>query len=306
MYEWNEMVQRMIDWVDEHLDATPSLLAISQQLGYSPYYCTKQFHALTGMTLREYVTMRRISGVALELRDTEERILDIAVKYGFSSQEALTRAFVKAFNITPNAYRKSKRPIPLAIRQEVYTPYHYAMKESGSMGAISSIQYVEVKVEKIPAHKLVGIWDLKSNNYGSFWSNGHDCDDICGTLASLSGRVLPGQLGQLGGWFYENTKKGYFYGLAMPEEDEGLIPEGMELRPVPESEYVVFHHPPYDYLKDNPAVMQAVEAMAWNFDPRTIGYVWDYEGNKQEYQRHFPEGYGYAVVRPVKRAPIQP
>ncbi|MNO39032.1 Regulatory protein SoxS [compost metagenome] len=73
MYEWNEMVQLMVDWVDGHLDETPSLLKMSQQLGYSPYYCTRQFHSLTGMTLRDYVKIRRISCAALELRDTDDR-----------------------------------------------------------------------------------------------------------------------------------------------------------------------------------------------------------------------------------------
>ncbi|MFD1910487.1 helix-turn-helix domain-containing protein [Paenibacillus rhizoplanae] len=83
MYEWNEMVQRMIDWVEEDLAASPTLLEMSKHLGYSPYYCTRQFHVLTGMTLRDYVWQRRIGRAALELRDTDVRILDIAVKFGF-------------------------------------------------------------------------------------------------------------------------------------------------------------------------------------------------------------------------------
>lgn len=36
MYEWNEMVQRMIDWVEEDLAASPTLLEMSKHLGYSP------------------------------------------------------------------------------------------------------------------------------------------------------------------------------------------------------------------------------------------------------------------------------
>lgn len=129
MYEWNEMVQRMVDWLEEHLTENPVLLKMSEQLGYSPYYCSRQFNQYTGMTLRDYVWTRRISRAALELRDTDQRVLDIAVKYGFSSQEAFTRAFHKAFGMTPAAYRKSPRPIPLSIRQEVFSPYHYWIKE---------------------------------------------------------------------------------------------------------------------------------------------------------------------------------
>lgn len=45
MYEWNEMVQLMISWIDNNLTSTPTLLKMSEQLGYSPYYCTKKFHS---------------------------------------------------------------------------------------------------------------------------------------------------------------------------------------------------------------------------------------------------------------------
>ncbi|MDP1510504.1 AraC family transcriptional regulator [Paenibacillus ottowii] len=189
--KWNEMVQLMIDWIDNNLTSAPSLLRMSDQLGYSPYYCTKQFHSLTGMTLRDYVWMRRISRAALELQDSNVRILDIAVKYGFSSHEAFTRAFVKAFEVSPAVYRKNPRPIPLAIRAEVFSPYHYHLKEPDKM-VKEHLQEAEVKIEHIPAHKFIGIWDISSRSYGDFWRNGHNCDEICGTLESMSHLKLPG------------------------------------------------------------------------------------------------------------------
>jgi len=299
MYEWNEMVQRMVDWLEEHLTENPVLLKMSEQLGYSPYYCSRQFNQYTGMTLRDYVWTRRISRAALELRDTDQRVLDIAVKYGFSSQEAFTRAFHKAFGMTPAAYRKTPRPIPLSIRQEVFSPYHYWIKERNRMSEVR-VKSVEIKVEFIPAHKFIGIWDIGAADYMSFWNNGHSCDEVCGTLESMSNHVLPGQLAQTAGWFYRNGKKGYLYGIPVPLDYDGPVPEGMECRVIPESEYLVFHHPPFDYLKDNGAVMKAVEDTAWNYDPKAKGYAWD-EETKQDYQRHFPEGYGYAVLRPVRK-----
>ena len=299
MYEWNKMVQLMIDWVDANLTETTSLLRMSEQLGYSPYYCSRQFNELTGMTLRDYIWTRRISRAALELRDTDERVLDIAMNYGFSSQEAFTRAFVKAFQVTPSAYQKSPRPIPLTIRLEVFSPYHYLIKERDKMSKVH-LQPADIKIEFIPTHKFIGVWDISVQNYGDFWSNGHDCDEICGTLESMSNLVLPGQLGQTAGWFYRNEQKGYLYGIPVALDYTGPIPEGMECREIPESEYLVFYHPPFDYLKDNGAVMRTVEEVAWGFDPKSMGYEWD-EGTKQDYQRHFAEGYGYAVLRPVRK-----
>jgi AraC family transcriptional regulator len=299
MYEWNEMVQLMIDWVEEDLAASPTLLKMSEQLGYSPYYCTKQFHALTGMTLRDYIWQRRIGRAALELRDTDTRILDIAVKFGFSSQEAFSRAFLRAFKVTPHAYRKAPRPIPLAIRAEVFSPYQYLIRERDRMRQVH-LQEAEIKLEFIPAHKFIGIRDIDSNNYGGFWKNGHDCDEVSGTLESMSHHTLPGQLGQTAGWFYQDGRKGYLYGIPVAADYDGVIPEGMECRDVPESEYLVFFHPPFDYLQDNGQVMRTVEEVAWNYDPAAMGYAWD-EEVKQDYQRHFPEGYGYAVLRPVRK-----
>lgn len=243
--------------------------------------------------------MRRISCAALDLRDTDARILDIAVKYGFSSQEAFTRAFVKAFHVTPAVYRRAPRPIPLAIRVEVFSPYHFNVKERGKMVEVN-LQEVEIKTERIPAHKFIGIWDISSQNYGEFWNNGHNCDEISGTLDSMSHLCLPGQLGQTAGWFYQDGQKGYLYGIPVAAEYDGEIPEGMECRDIPESDCLVFFYPPFDYLRANGEVMSIVEQKAWNFDPTEMGFVWD-EGTKYDYQRHFPEGYGYAVLRPVKK-----
>lgn len=298
MYEWNEMVQLMISWIEDNLASTPTLLNMSEDLGYSPYYCTKKFHALTGMTLRNYIWMRRISRAALELRDSNARILDIAVKYQFSSQEAFTRAFVKAFHMTPAAYRRAPRPIPLAIRAEVFSPYHYHLRERIVMSEVE-VKAVEVKIERIPAHKFIGTWDITSKNYGDFWRNGHNCDEISGTLDSMSHLSLPGQLGQTAGWFYQDGQRGYLYGIMVAADYDGEIPAGMECRDIPESDYLVFFHPPFDYLRANGQVMKMVEHKAWNFDPTELGFEWN-EGTLYDYQRHYPEGYGYAVLRPVK------
>ncbi|WP_251038433.1 helix-turn-helix transcriptional regulator [Paenibacillus albidus] len=184
------------------------------------------------MTLRDYIRMRRISLAALSLRDTDTRILDIAFTYGFSSQEAFTRAFVKAFGVTPRVYRSCPRPISLTTRIEVFSPYYYWSKERNNMNK-EAIKEPQITVEFIPAHKFIGIWDINSTNYGSFWKNGHDCDEICGTLESLSDHTLSGQLGQTAGWFMENGSKGYLYGIPVAADYSGIIPPGMTCREIP-------------------------------------------------------------------------
>lgn len=298
MYEWNEAIQRMIDWIEIHIMDQPSLLDMSKQIGYSPYYCSTQFHALVGMTLKSYVAGRRLAHAALEIRDTKERILDIALKYGYSSQEALTRAFVNAYSCTPAAYRKNQRPILLSNKQNVFFPEHYMNKGGPTMNK-TILTDPNIRIEHIPAHRFIGIWDIKAVDYMSFWET-NNCDKTCGILESMSNLQHPVVTCHTAGWYYENGKKGYFYGLGVSKEFHGEIPEGFQIKDIPESYYMVFFHPPFDFLKDCSEVMNRVEALAWSYNPAQQGYQWN-EEVCPIYQRQFPETFGYEILRPIKK-----
>ena len=156
-----------------------------------------------------------------------------------------------------------------------------------------------VRTEYIPAHKYIGIWDLEAHDYMSFWHS-YDCDKTCGIIDSMNHIMHPVVTCHTAGWFYEDGRRGYFYGLGVPLDYKGEIPKDFEIREFPESYYLVFFHPPFDYLKDCGEVMGRVEKLAWNFDPATKGYEWN-EAACQDYQRHYPEVIGYEVLRPVKK-----
>lgn len=296
MYEWNEAVQRMIDWLEENLTENPTLLAMSQQIGYSPYYCSSQFHAIVGITLKTYVSGRRLCRAALEIRDTDVRIIDIAMKYGFSSQQALTRAFVHAYGCTPAAYRKKPLPVPFRSKKEVLFPEYYEQEGERRMNK-TILTDASVRVVFIPAHKYLCIRDSKVQAYIPFWE-GKDCDGICGTIDSMSHVAHPILGCHTAGWFYESGIKGYSYGLGVSPDYSGEVPKGFEVREYPESYYLSFQHPPFDFLKDCEKVMKQVETLAWSFDPSTRGFAWN-EGVCQDYQLHMPETIGYEVLRPV-------
>lgn len=297
MCEWNESIQKIIDWIEEHISENTTLQEMSNQIGYSPYYCSTRFHEIVGMTIRSYVAGRRLTKATLEIRDTNRRILDIALTYGYSSQEALTRAFVNAFGCTPAVYRKNPIPITLAIRQEVLSPYH--IQSGGNVMNKTCLTNPNIRMEYIPAHKYIGIWDSNARGYGDFWKN-HDCDEIAGIVESMGHVCDPIITAHTAGWLWENGKRGYFYGFGVPIDYDGRIPEGFSVREIPGSYYYVFYHPTFDYLHDNGEVMTKVEQLAWNYDPMTKGYEWN-EEMCPDYQRHNPEILGYQVLRPVKK-----
>lgn len=155
-------------------------MAISAQVGYSPYYCSTQFRRVTGMTLRTYTSRRRLAKAALQLRDTRERVLDVALCCGYSSQEALTRAFTAEFGISPAEYRKKPRPLPLLPRREVLFPEYYANMEETKM---EKAEQTAIRTAYIPEHKFLGLWDINADSYCEFWERHKDiCDSFGGTL----------------------------------------------------------------------------------------------------------------------------
>lgn len=153
-------------------------------------------------------------------------------------------------------------------------------------------------VEYIPAHKYIGIWEDKAHHYGEFW-NYHDCDKVCGIIESMR-NVSDKIVGpHMAGFFYVNGEIRYFYGLGVPADYTGEVPEGFEIKEFPTSYYLKFVHPTFDYFKDNDEVMGKVDNLAWNFDPKTMGFEWN--DDCQIYHRHYPEVLGYEFLRPVKK-----
>lgn len=249
---------------------------------------------MTGMTLKNYVAGRRLSLATVEIRDTKERILDVAIKYGYSSQEALGRAFKDRYGCTPAVYRKNPVPIPMTIHKHVLFPQINTERLMRMQE-----KRLDVRVEHIPAHKYLGIWEEKADNYGDFWKY-HACDDVCGIIDSMDKMAHPIITAHTAGWKKSGNKKIYFYGLGVPLEYDGKIPDGFSIKEIPASDYLVFSYPAFDFMKENNEVMAAVEKLAWGFDPGQMGYEWN-EDACPVYQRHYPEKLGYQVVRPVRK-----
>lgn len=98
-------VEKMVDWVEDNLCNNPKLEQMANHVGYSEYYCSSKFHQFTGLTFKRYVLKRKLTLAADTLLMTDERILDIALDYGFSSNEAFSRAFFKEYGYSPKKFR---------------------------------------------------------------------------------------------------------------------------------------------------------------------------------------------------------
>ena len=159
-------VQKMLDCVEENLTRSLTLEMLAERLNYSPYYCTRQFHKYAGISLRDYIRLRKVSSAVIDLRDTTERIIDIAIKYGFSSQEAFTRSFRRAYGMTPSAYRKMPGPLPLLIKRNTFDPYYLGLGETTVNKDVS--KDISISIQVIPAHRFIAIRSIDPDDYWDF------------------------------------------------------------------------------------------------------------------------------------------
>ncbi len=101
-----KQVQRGIDYIEVNLEFDIQATDVARHAGMSQWHFQRIFKALTNETLMTYIRSRRFARSLDTLANTQERVLDIALAAGFDTQESFTRAFKKAFSVTPAHYRK--------------------------------------------------------------------------------------------------------------------------------------------------------------------------------------------------------
>ena len=103
--DWLDRMNGAMDYIEAHLALDISYDAAAQIACCSPYHFTRMFSFITGVTLSEYIRRRRLTLAAFELQSGGIRVIDAALKYGYESPEAFTRAFKKQHGIAPASAR---------------------------------------------------------------------------------------------------------------------------------------------------------------------------------------------------------
>src|SRR5690554_6222463 len=98
-------------YIEEHLEDDIDYVLISRIACCSEYHFKRMFSFLAGISLSEYIRRRRLTLAALDVKDSNLRIIDIAMKYGYSSADAFSRAFHTMHGILPSEARDESEPV---------------------------------------------------------------------------------------------------------------------------------------------------------------------------------------------------
>jgi len=101
-----ESMNTTIAYIEEHLLEELHMSTIARATGNLEIDLQKTFYALTGISIVEYIRRRRLSLAGYELQKGRQSVLDVALKYGYTSPDSFTRAFRQMHGITPSAVKK--------------------------------------------------------------------------------------------------------------------------------------------------------------------------------------------------------
>ncbi|SMC95489.1 AraC family transcriptional regulator [Sporomusa malonica] len=97
-----EKLNAALHHIEENLTDNINFKEVSRLACCSEYHFKRMFSFLAGVTLSEYIRRRRLTLAAFELTNSNIRVIDVAIKYGYNSPDAFTRAFESLHGITPS------------------------------------------------------------------------------------------------------------------------------------------------------------------------------------------------------------
>lgn len=225
-----ESFNAAIGYLEENLDGEIDYARAARAACCSLCHFQRMFSFAAGVTLSEYVRRRRLTRAALDLQRGDERVLDVALRYGYDSPTAFTRAFRAMHGVSP---REAKNP-GVGLKSYPRISFHLSVKGE---------QEMKYRMEKKEAFRLVGykkeVSTVGGQNHAlipQFW------DEVCADgryarVAALADGGQPGPSGVLG--VCANFRDGSFdYFVAAATG--GTASDGMEAFEVPALQWAVF------------------------------------------------------------------
>lgn len=281
---WMELVGCAIQYIEDHITDDLSVEEIARQVNVSSFYFQKGFAMLCGFTLGEYVRSRRLALAGNDLIAGDEKVIDIALKYGYDSPDSFTRAFTRFHGVTPSQARKEgamlKSFAPLKIHFSLEGGYimDYRIEKKEAFAVLANAKtfpYEDAK-EQVPL----------------FWQEHH---------MSGKGATVHGVYGIN---IDEKMAMDTFEYLIADPYAGGGVPDGFTLRTVPALTWAVFpvRGAMPDALQDVNTKIYAEWLPALRDYEFAAGYCVEYYDNPMDYPKGtLDENYYCEIWIPIRK-----
>ena len=233
--EWLTGIRTAIAYMEEHLTDRISAQDVAEQVYLSPFFLQRGFSLITGCGIGEYLRNRRLSEAAADLQRTDDKVIDIALRYCYETPESFAKAFSRFHGATPTQVREGapyRTFLPLTVQITI---------QGGSQ--------MDYQIKTMFSFKVIGfqrVFDYETAyaEIPKFW------DEICEKYAAnvyagnppanaYEKALMDNCIGEYGVCI-DDLGGGKFRYLIAGKYTGGEVPEGMVLYELPKTDWAVF------------------------------------------------------------------
>lgn len=141
--DWTERINSAVAYVEANLEGEIEMGRLTRLAGCSAYNFQRLFAYIADKSLAQYIRERRLTLAAFDVVRTDARIIDIALRYGYESQDAFARAFRQYHGVLPSVARRE----PVTLKSCPRIVFHINTKGAMTMN---------YRVEQWPAFTVAG------------------------------------------------------------------------------------------------------------------------------------------------------
>lgn len=149
--EWIERLNKAINYIEENITKEIEYEQVAKIACCSTYHFQRMFAYMADVPLSEYIRRRRMSLAAVELQNDDKKIIDVALKYGYSSPTAFNRAFKSIHGAAPSVIKKGE-----ITTLKAFPPISFKISIKGA-------EEMNYRIEKKEAFRIVGVFQPLHN-----------------------------------------------------------------------------------------------------------------------------------------------
>ena len=219
--EWMSIIGNSIQYMEDHITENITVEDIAKGVGISSFYFQKGFAMICGYSVSEYIRNRRMALAGNDLLVTDEKIIDIALKYGYDSPDSFTKAFTRFHGVTPTSVRRG------AVLLKSFAPLKIKISLEG--GYLMDYKIVKKEAFTVVANAKTFPYEGAKEIIPQFWQE---------HFQGGKGAVVCGEYGI--NIDLEMGQENFEYLIADPYDPQKEVLEGFVTRTIPAFDWAVF------------------------------------------------------------------